>query len=76
MIDFKILLCCFHLTDGLQSVTMIKSKFFFLNAIDRGNSLVQIFFSDFSKGFDMIDHSILIHCNFQGVIITPLVGLI
>lgn len=39
---------------------MIKSKLFSLNAIDRGNSCVQIFFSDFSKGFDMIDHYILI----------------
>ena len=39
---------------------MIKGKFFSLNAIDRGNSCVQIFFSDFSKGFDMIDHYILI----------------
>ena len=39
---------------------MIKSKFFSLNAIDRGNSCVQIFFSDLSKGFDMIDHYILI----------------
>ena len=28
-------------------------------AIDRGNNCVRIFFSDFSKGFDLIDHQIL-----------------
>ena len=29
-------------------------------AIDRGNNCVRIFFSDFSKGFDLIDHQILV----------------
>ena len=28
-------------------------------SIDRGNNCVRIFFSDFSKGFDLIDHQIL-----------------
>ena len=27
--------------------------------IDHGNNCVRIFFSDFSKGFDLIDHQIL-----------------
>jgi hypothetical protein len=30
-----------------------------LEAIDRGNTAARIFFADFSKGFDLIDHNIL-----------------
>ena len=29
-------------------------------AIDRGNTAARIFFTDFSKGFDLIDHNILL----------------
>ena len=32
-------------------------------AIDSGNCSVRIFFADFSKGFDIIDHSILLSMN-------------
>ena len=41
-------------------MTIFKSKLFSLSAIDRRNFCVQIFFSDFSKGFDMIDHYTLV----------------
>jgi hypothetical protein len=30
-------------------------------ATDQGNSAIRIFFADFTKGFDLIDHNILIH---------------
>ncbi len=29
-------------------------------AMDRGNTAARIFFADFSKGFDLIDHNILL----------------
>ena len=32
----------------------------FLHALDQGDAYVRVFFADFSKGFNLVDHSILI----------------
>ena len=39
-------------------------------AIDKGNNIARIFFTDFSKGFDRVDHSVLT-ANLQKLNIHP-----
>ncbi|CAB4010790.1 Hypothetical predicted protein, partial [Paramuricea clavata] len=31
-----------------------------LETLDRGGSLARVFFADFSKGFDLVDHGVLV----------------
>ena len=31
-----------------------------LQFLDRGNTSIRIFFADFSKGFDLVDHNVLL----------------
>ncbi len=52
-------------TDALISVLQLIHE-----AIDKGDNTARIFFTDFSKGFDRIDHNILI-ANLQELNIHP-----
>ena len=61
--------CCSYLLDSKQfalpgrstTQALVYLLHTILETIDRGEMYVRLFFSDFSKGFDLVDHNALLH---------------